>query len=76
MTERFVPSEKDIGVMKAGITICFAEEYNKSLRETVELFQANGIFEYLDKFADQFINKTFPYMASFISDRLAASEST
>lgn len=75
MAEGFVPSEEDVGVMKAGITLCFAEEHGKSLRDTVVLFESNGIYEYLDKFAGQFINKSFPYMASFISDRLGMPHS-
>jgi len=73
VAERFVPSEEDVGVMKAGITLCFAEEYGKSLKDTVDLFEANGIYDYLDRFAGQFINKSFPYMASFISDKLGIS---
>ena len=73
MADRYVPSEVDIGVMKAGITLCFAEEYGISLKETVVIFQKYGIYEYLDRFAGQFINKTFPYMVSYIHDRMAAS---
>ena len=70
MAERFVPSQEDIGVMKAGITLCFAEEHGISIRDAVILFESNGIYEYLDRFAGQFINKSFPYMASFIAERL------
>lgn len=41
-----------------------------NIADTAELFQSNGIYEFLDEGGDQFITKMYGYMANYIARRL------
>lgn len=60
----------DYATMKVGITCAFARKFDMSIADTVELFQSNGIYEFLDEGGDQFITKMYGYMANYIARRL------
>ena len=49
--------------MKIGITQEFSERYGMSIPETLDLFEVNDIYNYLDKGADMFIQRMYPFMA-------------
>ena len=48
MNERMF-TNNDYIVMKMDITLSFVKRYGKSLDETLDLFESNGIFDYLDE---------------------------
>lgn len=56
--------------MKIGITMSFAERYDMTYAEAASLFNANGIYEYLDKGADVFISRMYPAMANRVAKKL------
>ena len=66
-------TSEDIMVLKIGITQEFARRYGMSIRDVVSLFEKNGIYPFIEDGADQFITKTYPYMASFIGRKLGMS---
>ena len=63
-------SDSDRIEMKIGITREFSERYGMSIPETVDLFGSNGIYDYLDKGADMFIHRMYPFMANDIARKL------
>ena len=63
-------TNNDYIVMKMDITLSFVKRYGKSLDETLDLFESNGIFDYLDEGGEQFITKTYPYMVSYLAEKL------
>ena len=63
-------SDEDRASMKIGITQEFSERYGMSIPETVDLFESNDIYDYLDGGADQFIHRMYPFMANYIAERL------
>ena len=60
----------DYATMKIGITCAFATRYGMTIKETTELFRANGIYEYLDDRGDQCITKMYGYTSNFIGTKL------
>ena len=63
-------SDEDRTSMKIGITQEFSERYGMSIPDTVDLFESNGIYDYLDKGADMFIHRMYPFMANDIARKL------
>ena len=63
-------SEEDRASMKIGITQEFSERYGMSIPETLDLFEANDIYGYLDKGADMFIHRMYPFMADDIASKV------
>ena len=56
--------------MKIGITQEFSERYGMSIPETLDLFEAKDIYGYLDKGADMFIHRMYPFMADDIASKV------
>ena len=56
--------------MKIGITQEFSERYGMSIPETLDLFEVNDIYNYLDKDADMFIHRMYPFMADDIAMKI------
>ena len=66
----YEPTEHDCMVMKAGITMAFAERYDMTIPEAASLFKANGIYEYLDRGANVFITRMYSAMANRVAKKL------
>ena len=63
-------SEEDRASMKIGITMEFSERYGMSIPETLDLFEANDIYRYLDENVEQFIHRMYPFMADDIAMKI------
>ena len=60
--------EREYQIMKANITMEYADTYGISLNDAVDLFIDKGVYDLLDEGRDQFIMRMYPYMVEFVHD--------
>jgi hypothetical protein len=68
MQDEFYLSETDRFKFKIAVTMEYSKMSGVPMEDAVQMFIDNNIYQYLDDGADQFINRTYRYMARDVAD--------
>ncbi len=60
--------EREYQIMKANITMEYANTYGISLNDAIDLFVDKGVYDLLDEERDLYMTRMYPYMVDFIHD--------
>ena len=65
----------EIGVLKVGVTVAFADRYGLTYSAAAEYFQSKRVYDYLDLHSGILVTKMYPYVAELVAEEYGVPDS-